>query len=142
MRKLLLTTFVLLISVNVVFAQIKERKQEYAVSIDTELLSSDFDPNNKFLFLGFKQTSNKLGEYMVVELSSCKPVIKIDRGVKNLWLKAQANYQVYGTIGGGPFYLANEALCRVEIFIQNKQQKLAWEERIHDVVYLGIISKK
>lgn len=137
MKRLSLVVAILIVFTNTLFAQTKERKREHPEDVYVQLINSDFDLENNFLFLGLKDM-----EYMVVELGYCMPQIKIGTNIKGAMVKARANYQEYGTINQGTFYLADEALCQVQIIVKNRQQKLAWEKQIYDVAYLKVTPPK
>ena len=91
------------------------------------------DSDTKFLFLDLRGYS-----YMVIELKSHTPVIIVNpRKVKGTFVRGLVKYEEPGTIQKGPFFLAK----KVDILVSDRQQKLAWESKIREVLYPSIVPR-
>lgn len=130
MRRLPLILAILLVFTNLTFAQKKERKSESAKKVKAQITYSYITSDTKILFLGLQNDT-----YLVVELLVCSPTISVNSRINGPSLvHGKANYQHYGTINQGPFYLADETLCKIEIIVKNRKQKLDWEAKINEAL--------
>lgn len=65
---------------------------------------------------------------MVIELASCVPDIKVNSKTRGSKIVGKVRYENPGTMSSGPFFLANDTLCDIDIVVSDRQQKLEWEK--------------